>query len=344
MATETTTSQVERTEKHGLSTVEGKGHPTSANVLKTYTPLPRFPPISLSGTTCHLKCRHCDGTYLGGMLPAETPAALLAACRKLHQHGAIGALLSGGSDAQGRLLNLRGMVEAIRQVKQETDLILNLHPGILDEETAQHLVVDFASLELPSNDVIRNIFGLPFGEEAYWATYAHLQAAGIEVVPHICVYQGDEYKLLENLRSFGRLRIKGGSTKVQHTGEHGLSAVEGKGHPIHTTVPLAAPSVIVIIVFSPTRNTRMVHVPPPQPRTVANVVTRVKAMFPQAEIALGCMRPRTPGLREKLEIAALEAGVTRMVLPARGTLQHAQTQGYEIRHFETCCALPVIYE
>jgi hypothetical protein len=271
------------------------------------------------------------------MLPTETPAALLAACRKLDQDGAIGALLSGGSDAQGRLLNLRDMVEAIRQVKQETDLILNLHPGVLDEETAQHLMVDFASLELPSNDVIKNVFGLPFGEEAYWTTYAHLQAAGIEVVPHICVYQGDEYKLLENL-------VEGGPTQVERTGKHGLSAVEGKMCPTYAPVPLAAPSVIVIIVFSPTRNTRMAQVPAPQPRTVANVITRVKAMFPQAEIALGCMRPRTPGRREELEIAALEAGVTRMVLPARGTLQHAQAQGYEIRHFETCCALPVIYE
>ncbi len=306
---------------------------TSAKVLKTYTPLPRFPPISLSGGTCQLKCKHCDGTYLSGMLPAETPKALLATCRKLQREGASGALLSGGSDAQGHLLNLKGMVKAIRQAKQETGLIFNLHPGVLDEETARELAVDFVSLELPSENVIRNIFGLPFGAEAYWATYANLQAAGIEVVPHICVYQGDEDRLLENL-------TEARATKIERTEKHGPSAVEGKWHPIH----MAVPSVIVVIVFSPTRNTRMAHVPPPEPSAVANVVTHVSARFPDTEIALGCMRPKTPGLREAMEIAALEAGVSRMVLPARVTLQHARARGYEIRHFETCCALPVVYE
>jgi hypothetical protein len=326
MASNLSTSEVERTKKevHPIITPK-KAHPTSTKVLKTYTPLPSFPPISLSGGTCQLQCKHCDGTYLGGMLAAETPEALLAIGRKLHQRGAIGALLSGGSDAQGRLLNLKGMVEAIRQLKRETDLILNLHPGILDEETARELAVDFASLELPSDDVIRNVFGLPFGEDAYWATYAHLQASGIEVVPHICVYQGDEYKLLENL-------VKTGATEVER--------IHKKVHPTH----MAAPGVIVVIVFSPTRNTPMANVCPPEPEAVAEVVTHIKAMFPKAEVALGCMRPRAPGLREEMESAALEAGVSRMVLPARATLQRAQAQGYEIRHFETCCALPVAYE
>jgi uncharacterized radical SAM superfamily protein len=89
----------------------------------------------------------------------------------------------------------------------------------------------------------------------------------------------------------------------------------------------------------------MADVSPPEPAAVGNVVTHLKAMFPQTEVALGCMRPKTPpGLREAMEVAALEAGATRMVLPARATLQRAQAQGYEIQHFEMCCALPIGHE
>ncbi|HOT92038.1 MAG TPA: hypothetical protein PLJ78_07660 [Anaerolineae bacterium] len=277
--------------------------------LKTYYPIPKFPPLSLSGATCKLHCRHCDATYLGGMLPADTPETLLERCRALRQNGALGVLLSGGSDTNGALLNLAAMTDAIRQAKQETGLIFNVHPGLIDAATAAALTVDFASLDIPSDDVIQRVLGLDATTADYIAAYHTLRAAGIDVVPHVTVYNGDEARLLRPIASSGDM-----------------------------------PRVVVVIVFSPTRGTPMESVPAPGPEAVANVVAEVKVLFPEAEIALGCMRPRARALREAIELAALQAGVARMELPSQKTLRYACDAGYTIAAFDACCALPEAYE
>jgi hypothetical protein len=273
--------------------------------LKIYRPLPKFPPLSLSGGRCQLNCRHCNRTYLGGMTRADTPERLLQACRKLEVEGALGVLLSGGSDQGGRLMNLRRMLPAIRRVREETDLILNVHPGILDRETAEALEVDFASLEIPDDTTIREVFGLDATTGDYLTTYRHLMTAGIPVVPHVTVYNGREAALIETLD---------------------------------------APAVIVVIVFAPTRGTPMAETPPPDAEMVGRVVADLKAMHPGAEIALGCMRPKRRPLREAIERAALEAGVSRIVLPARSTVTLAQERGYTLTHLDACCALPTALE
>ncbi len=279
--------------------------------LKTYHPLPKFPPLSLSGAVCKLHCRHCDATYLNGMLPADTPEALVERCRALQQNGAIGALISGGSDTDGTLLNLAAMTGAIRQAKQETGLIFNLHPGLIDAATAQQLAgaVDFASLDIPSDDVIQRVLGLDATTADYIAAYRTLRAAGIDVVPHVTVYEGDEAGLLQPIAAGDDL-----------------------------------PNTVVVIVFSPTRGTPLADAPAPGPEAVANVIAGVKALFPAAEISLGCMRPRARALREAIELAALRAGVARMELPSQKTLRYARDAGYEIATFDACCALPAIYE
>jgi uncharacterized radical SAM superfamily protein len=279
-------------------------------LLKTYTPHPRFPAISLSGARCEMQCRHCNAAYLGGMLAAETPTALVEVCHRLQAEGAVGALLSGGSDRHGHILNLMDMLDAIRQVKAETDLVLNLHPGLVDADTARALAVDIVSLEIPSVAVIRDVFGFHGSTAEYWETYRHLVDAGLTVVPHVAVYTGKEARLLHPLAASG----------------------------------IPAPEVIVIIVFSPTRDTAMAEVPPPSPEAVGGVIAHIKAQFPESELSLGCMRPRDKGLRTEIELAALEAGVTRMEIPSRETLRRAEAQGYEIRLFDACCALPSRFE
>jgi uncharacterized radical SAM superfamily protein len=205
------------------------------------------------------------------------------------------------------------MVDAIQRVKQETQLILNLHPGLIDPPTAQalHGAIDFASLEIPSDSTIRDVFGLKATRADYKTAYHTLRAAGIPVVPHIAVYNGDEHHLLTGL--------------VQTAGE-------------------TPPEVIVIIVFSPTRDTPMADEPAPLPEAVGAVIQKVKGMFPKTEIALGCMRPRGREIRQALEEAALDAGVTRMELPSQATLALARRRGYEVTRFDACCALPGMLE
>jgi lipoyl synthase len=274
--------------------------------LKVYTPIPRFPPLSLSGTACQLSCQHCNRAYLRGMRPVTTPETLVRTCRELRDQGAIGALLSGGSTHEGEILNLPEMVEAIRVAKRETGLILNIHPGLMDEATAEALAgsIDFVSLEIPATETIREVFGLDATTADYVATYQRLRAAGMHVVPHIAVYDGGEDQLLKAI------------------------------------VDLPHPETIVVIVFSPTLGTPMAEAEAPSPDMVGGVVARLVAAFPETEITLGCMRPRTKEIRSALELAALDAGVSRMELPSRETLAIAKARGYEITRFDACCALP----
>ncbi len=275
-------------------------------LLKTYSPLPKFPPVSLSGTACQLNCRHCNRSYLRAMVPAVGDGELVGVCQDLRDRGAVGVLLSGGSARDGTILNLRERTDAIRQVKAETGLILNIHPGLMDEATAEALasVIDFVSLEIPSTPTIRDVFGLDATTEDYVATYHRLRKVGMHVAPHIAIYDGTEDRLLEPL------------ARAPH------------------------PETIVIIVFSPTRDTPMAEVIPPSAEMVGSVIERVRASFPTTEIALGCMRPRAQGLRTETEVAVLDAGVTRIVLPSRQTLAVARARGYTVVRLEACCALP----
>jgi uncharacterized radical SAM superfamily protein len=275
-------------------------------ILKTYSPGPRFPAISLSGTACELHCAHCNATYLEGMLKADTPEALRLLCQQLQVKGAIGVLLSGGSDKHGRILNLESMLPTIRQIKAETNLIVNIHPGLVSEEMAKNLSVDFASLEIPSDETVGDVFNLPLGREEYIATYHRLNRAGIRVVPHVNVFNGTEHQLLQGIPT---------------------------------------PETIVVIVFSPTKGTHRANEPSPSPEMVELVVRGIKNLYPTSEISLGCMRTRERTLRHAIELAALKSGATRMELPSRTTLKQAAALGFSsIINYDACCALPRIYE
>ena len=275
--------------------------------LKVYYPNQRFPALSLSGGACELHCLHCSATYLAGMTAVATPEALLAAGRRLKAQGALGALLSGGSTREGGILNLQPMVDAIRRLKAETGLLLNLHPGLLDADTAAALAgaVDFASLEIPATETAQRVFGLEATTADYRAVYERLRAVGIPVIPHVTVYDGSEAALLEGL---------------------------------------APPETVVVIVFSPTSGTPMATTPPPTAAMVGAVFDQLRALFPKVELAWGCMRPRARALREAIELAALDAGATRIELPSRAVLEAAHVRGDEILRFDACCALPRQFE
>lgn len=288
---------------------------TSQHLLKVYHPLPKFPPLSLSGARCELNCRHCSRVYLTSMRSVQTPEDLLNACRQLQREGAMGALLSGGSRRDGTILNLDSptMIQAIRRAHAETGLIFNFHPGLVDASLAHALkgAVDFASLDIPSPRALRDVLGLDVAPGAYLSSYRRLQDVGIPVAPHVTVFDGTEAQLLA---------------------------------PLAATQDVAPPEVIVVIVFTPTRGTPMAEVSPPSPDAVGRVISELAGLFPRSEISLGCMRPRTRDLHLAIEEAALEAGIARIELPTRRTLEIAVSRGYAIKHFDACCALPAAFE
>ena len=47
-----------------------------------------FPSISVTGSSCALRCKHCGGIVLNTMYPATTPERLITLCKELKEKGA----------------------------------------------------------------------------------------------------------------------------------------------------------------------------------------------------------------------------------------------------------------
>ena len=286
-------------------------------IFRSYYVWPAFPSVSMSGSHCALHCKHCNQTYLYDMQRGTTSAELLELSHRFEETGATGFLLSGGCDTTGEMLNLRKLLPGIKQVKEETDLIIKLHTGFVDNHLAEDIVsagVDIASVEVVgSNETIQEIFKYHATIESYEQTLQNLEAAGMPfIVPHICI--GLHYGQLQ-----GELQA--------------LSMIQQH----------CDPALLVMIVFRPTPGTVLGTSRIPSRYDVSYVIKQAKQLFPDKEISLGCIRPRAR-YREEIELAALQAGVTRMEIPSKKTLHHAQQMGYTIKTLHTCCALPIELE
>ncbi|MFO7677421.1 MAG: radical SAM protein [Thermoplasmatota archaeon] len=282
-------------------------------IFRAYYVWPKFPSISMSGTHCLLSCKHCNHTYLNDMRNLTTSREVTQACQKFVEEGAVGFLLSGGCDKNGMMLNLHRLLPTIKKIKKETNLIIKLHAGFVDKNLAEEIVsagVDIASVEVVgSNQTIKEIFDFHGTVDSYEKTLEHLQNAGIPyIVPHVCI------------------------------GLH-YGALKGEFQALDMIKNTCNPSVLVFIVFRPTKGTQMQNCLIPSPKDISKVIQYAKQLFPKKDLSLGCIRPRSTS-RNDIEHAALEAGVTRMEIPSKKTLIIAQNMGYSIKNISACCALP----
>lgn len=282
-------------------------------IFRSYYVWPKFPSISMSGDSCVLHCKHCNHTYLNDMQSLTKPDKFLETCRQLADNDTVGFLLSGGCDKNGEMLNLRKLLPVVKQIKRETDLIIKLHAGFVDTTLAEDIVsagVDIASVEVVgSNETIKEIFDFNASINSYVNTLQNLESAGMPyIVPHICI--------------------------GLHYGE-----MNGEFKALKIIKESCNPSLLVMIVFRPTKGTVLENCKIPSISDISTVVKKAKEMFPYNDISLGCIRPRAR-YREEIELAALQAGVTRMEIPSKNTLKAAEDMGYTIRTINACCALP----
>ncbi len=264
--------------------------------MKSYYPGKKFPSISITGTRCKLRCRHCYGHYLKSMIPAENPEALLSLSHKLKEEGANGFLLSGGFDEAGKLPISR-FVPIIPEI-EALGLEINCHVGLVDDELASRLrVLDVASIEIVgSQKVINEMYNLRASPSDYIRSAQKLEKNGVRVVPHICA--GLNYGLPS--RETKALKMIGEGLK---------------------------PEVLVITSLVPTPGTAVEGVKY-EYDSVLRVIKKAVELFPDVEIALGCMRLRSRG-KEEFEERAIEMGVSRIAVPSK-------ERGAKI---EKCCAI-----
>ncbi len=271
-----------------------------------YQPGKAFPAVSMTGSRCELQCDHCRGHYLRAMTDASRPGSLPEVAAALKGAGAVGILLSGGCDRQGKLPILE-RVDEIRSVRQ-LGLRVNLHTGLLGAEDAQRLTgtgADCYSVDIVQDPhVIRDVLHLKVGPEAYRETLSALFASNAgRVVPHICIGLGGD-------------DIEGEMASVD--------LVSG--------FPIAA---LVLLWRLPAPDAPMRRAKNASPDRFLRVVRHAIEKLDRP-VLLGCMRPRG---NVELEIEAVRLGVVGLALPAAETLRRLELEGYEVVRSGLCCAL-----
>jgi len=270
-----------------------------------------YPAISITGGECALSCDHCKARILQDMVSATSPEELVVKGIDLAEGGAVGCLISGGSNRDGAL-PWDVFAPAIRTLKEKTDLFISVHTGLLDTDSAKLLKeagVDQALMDVVGDqETFDRIYHIDDGFWRIEETLAALSYAGIPTVPHVVVGL-----------NYGRISGEYDALKL---------AIKYK------------PDCLVVVVFMPIAGTKMASVSPPPPEDVALVLAEARFSLPTTHISLGCARPRSE-YSEKLEELAIDAGVNRMALWSEKTLKRARHHGLEIEFTKTCCSFPV---
>jgi uncharacterized radical SAM superfamily protein len=267
-----------------------------------------FPSLSITGSSCALKCEHCNGKVLDTMVPAVTPKALFDACANLEKNGASGCLISGGCLPDGSV-PLDNFMDAISKIKRELNLTVIVHTGVIDFSTAKRLKaarIDAALIDvIGSDETIRQVYHLDVSVADYDQSLKAFHKAKIPFVPHVLV--GLHY---------GKLK-----------GE--LEALK--------MIAKYSPSAVITIAFMPIHGTPMQNVTPPEPEDTVKILTSARVLMPETPLVLGCMRPKGEH-RKRTDLLAVRAGVDAIAFPAEEAVQFAESLNLETSFSSLCCS------
>jgi uncharacterized radical SAM superfamily protein len=307
--------------KELVSLIENGAIPNRAGKIRFYAPSfvyykskyfrsspNAFPSISITGSSCALKCKHCNGKVLDTMVPALTPEELFDVCAKLKNSGAVGCLISGGCLPDGSV-PIDPLVDTIAKIKRKLGLTVVVHTGVIDFSTAKQLKdagIDAALIDIiGSDETIRKICHLDINVEDYDRSLRAFRESGIPFVPHVLV--GLHY---------GKLK--------------------GEFHALKM-ISRYSPSAVIIIAFMPIRGTPMEKVIPPEPEEIARILVSAKLLMPETPIVLGCMRPKGEH-RTRTDVLAVRAGVNSIAFPVEEAVRLAESMNLEISFSSLCCS------
>lgn len=267
-----------------------------------------FPSISVTGSFCALKCKHCEGKVLNTMMSALTPKQLIKVCSEVKRKGGIGCLISGGCLPDGSV-PLGKFVDAIAEIKQKLGLTVIVHTGVIEFDMAQRLkeaCVDAALIDIiGSDETIKEIYQLNVCVSDYEKALSALHQSGIPMVPHVLV--GLHYGKLQG--EFQALQM----------------------------ISKYSPSAVIIIVLTPIHGTPMQDVAPPSPEDIARVLVAARFMLPKTPLVLGCMRPKGKH-RAETDTLAVKAGVNAIAFPSNEAIRLVESMDLETSFSSLCCS------
>ena len=267
-----------------------------------------FPSISVTGSFCALKCKHCEGKVLNTMMSALTPKQLIKVCSEVKRKGGIGCLISGGCLPNGSV-PLGKFVDVIAEVKQKLDLTIVVHTGVIDFDMARRLKeagVDAALIDIiGSDETIKEIYQLNVRVSDYDKSLSALHQSGIPLVPHVLV--GLHYG-----------KLQGEFHALQMISKH-------------------SPSAVIIIALMPIHGTSMQDVAPPSPEDITRVLVAARFMLPKTPLVLGCMRPKGKH-RAETDTWAVKAGVNAIAFPSNEAIRLTDSMELETSFSSLCCS------
>jgi uncharacterized radical SAM superfamily protein len=267
-----------------------------------------FPSISVTGSYCGLKCKHCGGKVLNTMLPALTPKRLVELCKDVEAKGGLGCLISGGCLPDGSV-PLEKFLDSIAEVKRTLDLTIVVHTGVIDLSLAEKLRdagVDAALIDIiGSDETIREIYKLNVSVADYDKSLRALHESGIPLVPHVLV--GLHY---------GKLKGEFEALKM---------------------IAKYSPSAVIVIALMPIHGTSMETANPPTPVDIAKVFVAARLMLPKTPLVLGCMRPKGKHKTET-DVLAVKAGANAIAFPDEQAIKLAESMQLEASFSSLCCS------
>jgi len=268
-----------------------------------------FVAISLTGTSCALRCEHCQGRMLESMYSVPGNGSLYGLCERLAANGTRGILVSGGSDGQGRVPHAAFAAD-LRRVKERLGLKILVHTGLVDQPVAEALAeagVDGAMMDvIGSDETVRLVYHLDASVGDFERSLALLEDYGIPSLPHIVM--GLHYGT-----------FLGEETALEVVARHKIAG-------------------LILVALMPLVGTPMQDVAPPTVAELTAFVEKARLRLPAIPLLLGCARPAGEA-KAALDRAAIDIGVNGIAFPAEGTAAYARRRGLEPRFHETCCGV-----
>jgi len=276
------------------------------SLLTLYQPGKDFLSVSVTGTSCALDCAHCHGMFLKHMASATAPGKLFELAREMDANGGIGMLVSGGCDSEGKV-PLDGFHDVLAQIGDETDLITNLHTGMVDSDDISSIKkagVDIVSIDVcGSPEAMKNVYGLAADPWDHEALMSRLEDAEINYIPHITVgldagKPSGEMLAIDMIACFNPRMVV--FNALMRTPGHDSSRLEDADY------------------FS-------------------RVLEYASSVFSDdIIIGIGCMRPRDMALPFDL---IKNGRIKAIAMPSKQLMSRLASEGIEFRQRNGCCAL-----
>jgi uncharacterized radical SAM superfamily protein len=270
----------------------------------------RFAAISVTGSYCDLRCRHCQGKLLESMIPAEDPETFSKIADRLRLAGALGVLVSGGADQNGEV-PLKKFIPSIKVLKEkDPQFKVIVHTGLIRREIAKELKeagVDQILIDvIGDDDTIHEVYHLNKRVEDYEETLWMLKEMGHRLAPHIII--------------------------GHHFGE-----IRGEWRALEMVTRVGV-ETIVLVVFKTLLPIGKNHFRVPLSEETSRISAIARILNPEILIRMGCIRPAHPSKAE-MEKGFIDSGANTIAYPLQGTIDYAKEIGLKTKFIEMCCSL-----